>query len=308
MVNLIWFNPPKDMPIPVSQFPNVNFHSVLATIDQTRFSSMDAMAEIIVIDAHQTITPDMWARFPSLKKVITASSRISHIQKPPEEIEIYRIGGEYCAQTIAEKVGKYLNHFEGTIKQPIRDIGIIGFGVIGQTIYANLSADSVYYYDAFYGSSNDHRKRTLEQIKEFCDAIIVCCPDTEITRKMFPRETMFGNGPVIINLSSDSVIPIKILDDWLNRGRIRAYWSDFGITEHHSPTKIITPHNAWESNESKLNKFNETIKLIKETTRLEKCPTVKNAANPQPKDTNTAQHATTNTKKNKPKPTAKTQA
>lgn len=269
-MNLIWFNPPKDMPIPVSQFPNINFHSVLASIDQTRFSSMDAMAEIIVIDGHQVITPDMWARFPLLKKVITASSRTSHIQNPPEGIEIYRIGGEYCAQTIAEKTVKWLNYFEGQLKQPIREIGIIGFGVIGQTIYSALSRDTVYYYDAFYGPSHDHRKRKLEEINEFCDAIILCCPETEATQKLFPKETMFGKGPVIINLSGATVAPETMLDDWLKRGRIRAYWTDFGKRTIIEKNRIITPHTAWESNESKNNKFKETIKLINETTKVKK--------------------------------------
>lgn len=269
-MNLIWFNPPKDMAIPVSQFPNINFHSVLAPIDQTRFSSMDAMAEIIVIDAHQTITPDMWARFPLLKKVITSSSRTNHIQNPPEGIEIYRIGGEYCAFTIAEKTVKWLNYFDGQLKHPITEIGIIGFGVVGQAIYSALKRDTVYYYDAFYGPSHDHRKRKFEEINEFCDAIIITCPETEATKKLFQPETMFGKGPVIINLSSENVAPIHMLDDWLLRGRIRAYWSDFGKKTFISENKILTPHTAWESNESKTNKFNETLKLIKETTKVKK--------------------------------------
>lgn len=155
-----------------------------------------------------------------------------------------------------------------------KNIGIIGYGKIGQTTgkIAQALGMKVLAHDRFHNPDLINeccRYVDLEELLAESDVIALHCPLFPDTEGIINKDTIakMKNGVIIINDSRGPLIVEQDLADALNSGKVYAAAVDVVTTE---PIKgnnpllsakncIITPHMAWAPKESRSRLMNIAV-------------------------------------------------
>lgn len=147
-----------------------------------------------------------------------------------------------------------------------KNIGIIGFGRIGQAVakIAQAFGMKVLAFDTYKNlslESSELRYADIGEILEKSDVLSLHCPLTEETKGIINKHTIskMKNGAMLINTSRGPLIIEEDLTEALNCGKLSAAAVDVVSSE---PIKsdnpllkakniIITPHIAWAPKESR---------------------------------------------------------
>lgn len=274
MKKILWFNWDNKRPHPFF-IPSEKgwFDLVSHSAAQTKLEK-DENAHAIVIDANEKINDKTLSYYPNLKFIITQTSRTDHIGIKKPGIEVLRIGGHYCAKTIANKCKYYAKRLAKESKKQIGTIGIIGFGVIGKEIAAAFNRTKngkkknkpkeILFSDPFEFDSFQEiaKKSTIAEIEKKADLIILICPVNTRSVGTINQLQTFRKKPIIFNLSGPSTASLRALDLLMQKREISGYWYDFGPKKLIGNKFVLTPHNAWDSIESRNLRFKQTIELI----------------------------------------------
>lgn len=266
-VKIAWFNWEKNKIIP--NYKNAEFVLVEGPHTQKTIQNVYVWdSQIIIIDYQNPFLPEHLKNFKNLKAIVTQTSRTDHVKLPDSKIEILSIGGKYCAQTIAEKCLTNSNYFDKESK--IKNVGIIGFGMVGQKIAELFSDRTIFYSDIIDHLETICTRLTLKEIFNFCDLIILTVPITRRSENLISKQTQFGRKPIIFNLSGPEVVSEKVLSFLQIKNMIGPFWFDFHEGRSiFRPEMILTPHTAWRGERSIENRFNDTLRLLEKNFNLE---------------------------------------
>jgi glycerate dehydrogenase len=184
----------------------------------------------------------------------------------------------------AVKAGEWTNNADWCFwKHPLielegKNIGIIGYGRIGQTVggVAQAFGMNVLAFD-------EHKDRNLEcetmkyveldELLSKSDIISLHCPLFENTKGIINKNTIerMKDGVIIINTSRGPLIVEEDLAEALNRGKVYAAGLDVVSSEpikENNPllkakNAFITPHVAWAPKESRERLMNIAIDNLK---------------------------------------------
>ncbi|MFV0364594.1 MAG: D-2-hydroxyacid dehydrogenase [Suipraeoptans sp.] len=159
-----------------------------------------------------------------------------------------------------------------------KNIGIIGYGRIGQTTgrIAQAMGMKVLAYDAYENQdliTETCRYADLEELLKESDVIALHCPLFPETEGIINKESIakMKNGVIILNNSRGQLINEKDLADALNSGKVAAAGVDVVSTEPiqgdnpllQAKNCLITPHISWAPKESRSRLMDIAIENMK---------------------------------------------
>ena len=157
-----------------------------------------------------------------------------------------------------------------------KKLGVIGLGAIGVQV-ANAAAAlgmDVYGYDPYISVSaawtlkaRIHHITQLKTIFEECDYITLHLPLLDSTKNMLNDEAFaqMKDGVRIVNFSRDALVDETAMINWLEKGKVAAYVTDFASAALlKQENVIITPHLGASTPESEDNCARMAVEEIRE--------------------------------------------
>lgn len=157
-----------------------------------------------------------------------------------------------------------------------KKLGVIGLGAIGVQV-ANAAAAlgmDVYGYDPYISVSaawtlkaRIHHITQLKTIFEECDYITLHLPLLDSTKNMLNDEAFaqMKDGVRIVNFSRDALVDEAAMINWLEKGKVAAYVTDFASAALlKQENVIITPHLGASTPESEDNCARMAVEEIRE--------------------------------------------
>jgi glycerate dehydrogenase len=153
-----------------------------------------------------------------------------------------------------------------------KTLGIIGYGVLGQSVARMARAFSmdVLIAQRLHGSPVEGRV-PLEQLLREADIVSLHCPLSEQTRHLIgqPELEKMKDSALLINTSRGGIVEETALVEALASGRIAGAGVDVLETEppgkqsplldYHSDRLIVTPHIAWASRTARQQLLEEIV-------------------------------------------------
>jgi glycerate dehydrogenase len=153
-----------------------------------------------------------------------------------------------------------------------KTLGIIGYGVLGQSVARMARAFSmdVLIAQRLHGSPVEGRV-PLEQLLREADIVSLHCPLSEQTRHLIgqPEFEKMKDSALLINTSRGGIVEETALVEALASGRIAGAGVDVLGTEppgkqsplldYHSDRLIVTPHIAWASRTARQQLLEEIV-------------------------------------------------
>lgn len=157
-----------------------------------------------------------------------------------------------------------------------KTLGIIGYGVLGQSVARMAKAFSmnVLIAQRLYGSPVEGRV-PLEQLLLEADIVSLHCPLSEQTRHLIgqPEFEKMKNSALLVNTSRGGIVDETALVEALASGRIAGAGVDVLGTEppgnqnplldYRSDRLIVTPHIAWASRTARQQLLDEIVLNIR---------------------------------------------
>ena len=241
-------------------------------------------ADVIML-ANMPLAPSVLEAAKALKFIDVAFTGVDHIpvaEAKRRGIAVSNASG-YATQAVAELCISFmiqlLRHVDGTqarcrnggTKDGLvgnllcgKTVGIVGAGAIGRRVAALCKAFGcrvlAFSRSAVFDPAIDEQV-SLEELLERADVVSLHCPLTEQTKGMIGRKQLarMQRHAILINTARGSVLDSAALAGALERGEIAGAACDVFEMEPplpgdhpllHSPNTIVTPHIAFASEES----------------------------------------------------------
>lgn len=241
-------------------------------------------ADVIML-ANMPLAPSVLEAAKALKFIDVAFTGVDHIpvaEAKRRGIAVSNASG-YATQAVAELCISFmiqlLRHVDGTqarcrnggTKDGLvgnllcgKTVGIVGAGAIGRRVAALCKAFGCRVLAFSRSAVSDpaiDEQVSLEELLERADVVSLHCPLTEQTKGMIGREQLarMQRHAILINTARGGVLDSAALAGALERGEIAGAACDVFEMEPplpgdhpllHSPNTIVTPHIAFASEES----------------------------------------------------------
>lgn len=264
--------------------------------DQDEIISRIGDAEAIIVNISTPITKDVIQKCKSLRFIQTWSTGIDHIDiKAADDAGItVKNVPDYSTEAVAEKTIAMMLFIANQIREAHQDailgnwnytqfqgmelkgktLGIIGKGKIGARVGELATAFGMVVL--FADSKSD--KNSLQVLCSKSDFFTLHCPLTERTYHLIGKEEFqaMKKGVYFVNNSRGGVVDEKALLDALNEGVVS--YASIDVFEKgpssenadliHHPKVFVTPHIAWNTQESIQRLTDQCIYNLKEHLTL----------------------------------------
>lgn len=256
-------------------------------------------ANIISIFINSSLTKDVIQKLSSLKAIMTRSTGFDHINIPyckEKNIPVCNVPG-YGSHTVAEYTFALLLSLTRKISDSQKELqsskvrratirgvdlngktlGVIGSGKIGQNVIkiAQGFGMKIIVYDIYRNSElskllNFEYVDLLYLLKN-SDVVTLHVPLTQENHHLINIQNInaFKRGSFLINTARGGLIETKAIENGLKKGTLSGVGLDVledEISENHfltnQPNVIITPHNAFNTNEALRRILTTTIENI----------------------------------------------
>lgn len=240
--------------------------------------------EVLIWNNNFAFTPHYLKSFPKLKLFINWGVDDANIQTSKQFIRkgiTVKKVDYYSIETLSEYVLGLILNFERKLNflmanQKItgneiygKKIGIIGLGKIGfrvAQIFKKSFNSEIYYYARKDKLLEKFKYASVKTIFKICDYVIIAVKSANFSIKIKSLGKINKNL-VIINISNDSVLPIKKIIPLLESNRIRGYIGDLfnvNVEKNNLPENVtLINHYGYLSHEAISIKHNILYSYIK---------------------------------------------
>ncbi len=243
--------------------------------------------DVLIWNNNFLFGPQQLKLFPKLKFFINWGVDDKNIQTHKQFIKrgvTVKKVDYYCTETLSEYVLAIILSFERKLKLLLSDqkvkgneiygksVGIIGLGKIGfrlAQIFKKSFNCQVYYYSRQNKLLDSFDYIDIKKIFQICDYVILTVKSRDLS--INGKSLLSANkNLVIVNISNDSVLPLKTILPLIKSGKIRGYMGDLlntNIEKRSLPENVILVNKyGYLTNEAKTIKDNILLTYLKKAS------------------------------------------